>query len=96
LVCNLGTLGEFFLLGISLVREGERRENRSMIRVIDGSRYRTILRCRKLSNGFFTDRGIVVNPKTGFRTTIASGLQMKTRRAALRAGVEHARTVKAF
>lgn len=64
--------------------------------ILEGRRYRTILRCRKLANGLFTDRGVVINPKTGFSTMIASTLQSKTRLAAFRAGVEHAKRVKAF
>jgi hypothetical protein len=67
-----------------------------MVLIIEGSRYRTFLRCRRLSNGSFTDSGVVINPQTGFRTTIASTVQAKTRLAAFRAGVEHARRVKAF
>jgi hypothetical protein len=67
-----------------------------MVLIIEGSRYRTFVRCRRLSNGSFTDSGVVTNPKTGFRTTIASTLQCRTRLAAFHAGVEHARRVKAF
>ena len=67
-----------------------------MVLILEGPRYRTFLRCRRLSNGSFTDNGVVINPKTGFRATIASGLQLKTRRAAFHAGVGHARRVKAF
>jgi hypothetical protein len=67
-----------------------------MVLVIEGSRYRTFVRCRRLSNGSFTDNCVVINPKTGFTTTIASGLQSRTRLAAFHAGVEHAKRVKAY
>jgi hypothetical protein len=81
---------------VTCVKMGSRRGNCAMHVIIEGSRYHTLLLSRKLSDGSFTDKGVVVNPATGFRTTIASCAKHNSPRAALLAGIQFAKQVGAY